>query len=61
MSQVQREEEMYKIWDLERMLGVSRATVYRWCKDGTVNFIKLPSGHIRIPYKEVEKLKCYTK
>ena len=61
MLQTIGKEPMYKLWDLERMLGVSRATIYRWCKDGTIDFIKLPSGHIRIPYKEVKKLKCYTK
>ena len=52
------DERMYKLWDLERELSVSRATVYRWCKKGVIEYFKLPSGHIRIPKKEVERLKC---
>ena len=48
----------YRVWDVERELSVSRATIYRWCKKGIVNYIRLPSGHIRIPVKEVEKLRC---
>lgn len=55
------DEIMHKVWDLERELSVSRATIYRWCKSGTIQFIKLPSGHIRIPEREVRKLKCEIK
>lgn len=55
------EEKMCKVWDLERELSVSRATIYRWCQRGSIEYVRLPSGHIRIPYKEVEKLKCDAK
>lgn len=47
----------YRVWDLERELSVSRATIYRWCRKGVIKYVKLPSGHIRIPKEEVEKLK----
>ncbi len=48
---------MLKVWDLERELSVSRATIYRWCKSKVIGFVKLPSGHIRIPREEVDRLK----
>ena len=51
------DETMYKVWDLERELSVSRATIYRWCKKGVLRYVKLPSGHIRIPVQEISKLK----
>jgi excisionase family DNA binding protein len=51
------EKAFYKVWDLERELSVSRVTIYRWCKRGVIEYVKLPSGHIRIPREEVEKLK----
>jgi excisionase family DNA binding protein len=46
-----------KLWDAERELGVSRVTLYRWCRRGLVQFTRLPSGHIRIPVSELERLK----
>jgi excisionase family DNA binding protein len=55
------EEKMCKVWDLERELSVSRATIYLWCQRGAIEYVRLPSGHIRIPHNEVEKLKCLAK
>lgn len=57
MKEENKKETMCKLWDLERELGVSRATLYRWCKRGVIKSTKLPSGHIRVPYSEVELLK----
>jgi excisionase family DNA binding protein len=57
MKESCKEEAFYKVWDLERELSVSRATIYRWCKKRVIEYVKLPSGHIRIPREEVEKLK----
>lgn len=48
---------LLKLWDVERQLGVSRATLYRWCKGGSINFVRLPSGDIRVPSSEVARLK----
>lgn len=48
---------LLKLWDVERQLGVSRQTLYRWCKAGTLDFVRLPSGYIRVPTSEVERLK----
>jgi len=60
MKRVSDENTYYRIWDLERELSVSRATIYRWCKKGVIKYVKLPSGHIRIPKDEVIKLKQTT-
>ena len=48
---------LYRLWDVERELGVSRVTLYRWCRKGFVQYMRLPSGHIRIPASELERLK----
>jgi excisionase family DNA binding protein len=61
MKETANEGTFYKVWDLERELSVSRATIYRWCKRGVIEYVKLPSGHIRIPREEIEKLKQRTK
>jgi excisionase family DNA binding protein len=39
-----------------RMLRVSRATVTRWVRLGQLRAVRLPSGGIRIPRKEIERL-----
>ncbi len=54
-------KRMYKLLDLEVEFNVSRATLYRWCQKGLIKFIRLPSGHIRIPVSEVDKLKHVAK
>ena len=61
MEKSEKKDVMYKVWDLERELAVSRATIYRWCKNGQIKFIRLPPGYIRIPYEEVQRLKCESK
>ena len=38
------------------MLGVDRATVARWVRLGQLPAVRLPSGHIRIRRRDVEKL-----
>jgi len=37
-------------------LGVSVVTVIRWAKKGKIKAVFLPSGRIRIPEDEVEKI-----
>ena len=36
--------------------GVSRVTVYKWCRTGKVKAIELPNGQIRIPDAEVRRI-----
>ena len=55
MKRISNEETYYRVWDLERELSVSRATIYRWCKKGVIEYVKLPSGHIRITMKNGSK------
>ena len=37
-------------------LGISKRTLYRWIKTGKIKAVVLPSGRIRIPREEVEKI-----
>lgn len=50
--------QMLKLAEVERLLGVSRWTLYAWIKRGKIQGVKLPSGHYRIPINEVERLKA---
>lgn len=36
--------------------SVSYPTVARWCDLGMIEFIRLPSGTLRIPASEIERL-----
>ncbi len=38
--------------------GVRYKTVLTWINDGRVNVIRTPGGRIRIPRKELERLKA---
>lgn len=40
-----------------RVLGVHPVTLYRWAKEGKIRFIKTPSGRLRYPRSEIERLK----
>ncbi len=38
-------------------LGVARTTMYRWLREHKISFTRLPSGRIRIPGEEVERIR----
>ena len=38
------------------MLGISRTTLDRWAKNGTLNFFRLPSGQRRYFREEIENI-----
>jgi len=38
------------------MLGISRTTLDRWAKNGTLNFFRLPSGQRRFFREEIENI-----
>ena len=38
-----------------RLLGVSKTTVLRWTDDGILRVIRLPSGHRRYQYAEINR------
>jgi excisionase family DNA binding protein len=49
-------EPHYKPSEVALILGVTTETLRRWEKLGLLKARKLPSGHIRIPKSEVERL-----
>ena len=38
-------------------LGVSSRTLSRWAKDGLIDSVRLPTGHLRIPAGAVEAIR----
>jgi excisionase family DNA binding protein len=50
------EAEMLTPKEVRIKLGISKRTLYRWIKTGKMKAIVLPSGRIRIPREEVEKI-----
>jgi predicted site-specific integrase-resolvase len=48
---------VYSISDVADRLGVRYKTVWKWCrKDKTVRIIVWPSGSVRIPESELQRL-----
>jgi excisionase family DNA binding protein len=48
--------DMMTTGDVARALGVTVNTVKAWIRGGAVQAIRLPSGHFRIPRRELERL-----
>lgn len=42
--------------DAAVMLGVSDETIRRWCDDGRVRYLRLPSGHRRFRPEDLDDL-----
>ena len=42
--------------EASRMLGVSYKTLWRWWREGKINAIRLPSGRLRYPKNEIERI-----
>lgn len=53
---MQPDRDFYTIVELASFFKVSRDTVDRWIKRGQIAFVRLPSGHYRIPHAELERL-----
>ncbi len=49
-------QEYYRLSEVAKMLDVSYVTMWRWCNDGRVASVKLPSGQRRILASEVERI-----
>jgi predicted site-specific integrase-resolvase len=48
---------VYRIRDVADRLGVSYKTVWKWCRvQKTVNCIIWPSGSVRVPEAELQRL-----
>ena len=50
------QQTVHSLREVERILSVSRATLYRWCEKGIVSYTRLPSGHLRILDSEIARL-----
>lgn len=50
------ETEMVSTGEVARALGVRINTVKNWAKAGRILARRLPSGHLRIPRSEIERL-----
>jgi excisionase family DNA binding protein len=50
------EEEMLTPKEVRLRLGISKRTLYRWIKTGKINAVILPTGRMRIPREEIEKI-----
>jgi excisionase family DNA binding protein len=42
-----REKELLAAADVAELIGVKETTVYRWCKQGKLPCLKVPSGRPR--------------
>ena len=49
-------DELLTSSEAARMLRVSKATITRYVRLGQLPAIRLPSGHLRIRRREIEKL-----
>jgi excisionase family DNA binding protein len=48
--------EFWKVKEVAALLRVNTKTVYTWVARGTVDSVRIPSGGIRIPDREVQRL-----
>ena len=52
------EEERYlTAKQAARMLGVHPITLYRWAKEGKIKYVRTPTGRLRYPLSEIERLR----
>ncbi|MCI0722931.1 MAG: helix-turn-helix domain-containing protein [Acidobacteria bacterium] len=50
-------ETLLKVTDAARALGVSGETVRRWVREGRIRAVQTPSGHLRIPQDEIDRVR----
>lgn len=51
------EQLSYTKTEFAELVGVKRASVHRWIKNGSVKTINIPGGWSRIPESEVKRFK----
>ncbi|TDA41322.1 MAG: hypothetical protein DSO07_05250 [Thermoproteota archaeon] len=51
-----QDSRLYTVEEACKILKVSRMTIYRWIKKGWIVPVILPSGRLRIPHEEVQRL-----
>ena len=42
--------------EVGRVIGKHRATIWRWCSDGSITAIRMPSNHFGVRKSEVNKI-----
>jgi len=50
------EEELLRPKDVARRLGISVKTLWVWQKKGIIRAVRLPTGKLRYPKSEVERI-----
>jgi excisionase family DNA binding protein len=50
------DEPVYAVGVVARALKVSTATLRLWMREGHIDYVKLASGHRRIPRYEIDRL-----
>lgn len=49
-------EELLKPKDVARIFNISTKTLWEWQKKGIIKAVRLPTGKLRYPKSEVERL-----
>jgi len=50
------ETRLLRLREAARMMDVSYSTLSRWCREGTIRCLVLPSGQRRIMASEVDRI-----
>jgi excisionase family DNA binding protein len=53
---MKKEKKLLAGSEVRAMLGVSKRTLYNWCRKGKLKYIRLPSGHKRYFRSEIEAI-----
>jgi len=53
---MKKEKQLLRTGEVMTILGVHRLTLYNWRKNGIIKYITLPSGDIRYPRSEIERI-----
>jgi len=53
---MKKEKQLLRTGEVMAILGVHRWTLYNWRKNGIIRYITLPSGDIRYPRSEIERI-----
>ena len=49
-------EELLRPRDVAKIFGISVKTLWKWQKKGIIKAVKLPTGKLRYPRSEVERV-----
>ena len=54
-------EKLLKPREFCEIVGISYQTFKKWVRNGRVHVVRLPSGRLRVPYSEVERIEGFKK